>query len=427
MRASLVALLVFVSTVASASAWCIGAPEIGGQPVVDPVLDDDGDGLNNLQEALIGTDPENPDTDGDGVSDSEERSEGVRHLDRPSLFSIERFADPRLPAARQALVLEGTNLFRRGRRFNTGRRNGFAEVIVEETGARRLVVQRRRSNNQNRIALALGEAQADRFLGELPVHLLVETATRRRTNSLKLMDMPIRCLEPHVMGAALVRLHAELGHTRGVHDYIGIGGCGLVRPRPGQMLESTVVLTQHSLPIQGAHRITVRGPNNDSALLGSRILTPVRPLIKPDDLNPLPPGTDEIRIGDRLAVVLDPASPVNSAMEVVVDGMVADLTIPESNLDEDHDGDGLPSAAELRGGTDPLVFDTDRDGLSDGLERKVGLDPNDPDTDDDGMSDGDEMAALAAVAALMPGHEDPLAAFGEALQAGLMWMTGGDR
>jgi hypothetical protein len=419
-------LLAVVLNLSEARAWCIGAPAIDGLPVVDPVLDDDGDGLNNLQEALVGTDPEDPDTDGDGTSDSEERLEGVRHLDRPSLFSIERFADPRLPEARQALVLEGTNLFRRGRRFNAGRRNGFAEVMVEETGARRLVVQRRRANNQNRVFLALGDAQAERFLGELPAHLFVQTANRRRTNSLKLMDMPIRCLEPKLMGAAIVRLRAELGQVRTVHDYIGIGGCGLVRSGPGQMLESTVVLTEHSLPLQGAHRITIRGPHDDTSLLGSRILTPARPRIDPDDLNPLPEAATEIAVGDRLTVVLDPQAPLDDAIDVVVEGIVAELTIPESNLDEDHDGDGLASAGELRGGTDPLVFDTDRDGVSDGVERRVDLDPNDPDTDDDGIPDGAELEAAAAMEALMPGHGDPLAAFAEALHAGLMWTVPGE-
>jgi Bacterial TSP3 repeat len=424
-RGAAIALLASILAVSGASAWCIGAPAIDGQPVVDPVLDNDGDGLNNLQEALIGTDPDDPDTDGDGVPDSEEIVEGVRLLDRPSLFSIERFADPRVPEARQVLVLEGTNLFRRGRRFNTGRRNGFAEVRVEETDARRLVVQRRPSNNQNRIALELSDPQAARFLGDLPAHLSVQTANRRRTNALALMDMPIRCDEPHLMGAALVRLHAELGHTRKAHDYIGIGGCGLVRSTPGQGLESTVVLTQHALPVAGAHRITIRGPNGDAALIGSRILTPVRPLIKPDALNPLPEGTDEIEIGDRLTVVLDPDAALDGAVVVVVDGIVADLTIPESNLDEDHDGDGLSSASELRNGTDPLVFDTDRDGLSDGVERRLGLDPNDPDSDDDGIPDGAELQAAAVMAALMPGRGDPLAAFAAALHAGLMWAAPG--
>ena len=40
-----------------------------GQTGIDPNGDADGDGLTNLQEFLNGTDPTNPDTDGDGVVD----------------------------------------------------------------------------------------------------------------------------------------------------------------------------------------------------------------------------------------------------------------------------------------------------------------------------------------------------------------------
>ena len=45
----------------------------------DAALDLDGDGLTNLEEFQSGTDPNNPDTDGDGVSDGEEVH--VRHTD----------------------------------------------------------------------------------------------------------------------------------------------------------------------------------------------------------------------------------------------------------------------------------------------------------------------------------------------------------
>lgn len=43
--------------------------------------DHDGDGLTNNQEALLGTDPLNPDTDGDGATDGEEFTAGTDPLD----------------------------------------------------------------------------------------------------------------------------------------------------------------------------------------------------------------------------------------------------------------------------------------------------------------------------------------------------------
>lgn len=46
--------------------------ELGGQNVVNPTGDDDGDSLTNADEALWGTDTKNPDTDGDNFLDGEE-------------------------------------------------------------------------------------------------------------------------------------------------------------------------------------------------------------------------------------------------------------------------------------------------------------------------------------------------------------------
>jgi YD repeat-containing protein len=50
-----------------------GQPRGGSSgPIVNPVVDSDGDGLPDWVEVLIGTDPFNPDTDGDGLSDGDE-------------------------------------------------------------------------------------------------------------------------------------------------------------------------------------------------------------------------------------------------------------------------------------------------------------------------------------------------------------------
>jgi hypothetical protein len=49
-------------------------------PPSDPALDSDSDGLTNLQEAQLGTDPNRADTDGDGFNDGQEVQAGYNPL-----------------------------------------------------------------------------------------------------------------------------------------------------------------------------------------------------------------------------------------------------------------------------------------------------------------------------------------------------------
>jgi len=71
-------------------------------------------------------------------------------------------------------------------------------------------------------------------------------------------------------------------------------------------------------------------------------------------------------------------------------------------FDADTDGDGIDDGVEIGAGTsstaydpgvdtDPLDADSDDDGLADGAEAGVGTDPLNPDTDGDGLRDGVEL------------------------------------
>jgi len=85
--------------------------------------------------------------------------------------------------------------------------------------------------------------------------------------------------------------------------------------------------------------------------------------------------------GQEIAVGTDPLAVVSSPADVL-----------------DLDGDGLSGAEELAAGTDPDFADTDGDGHSDGVERIIGSDPADSsitnlmlaDTDGDGLADNEE-------------------------------------
>ena len=62
----------------------------------------------------------------------------------------------------------------------------------------------------------------------------------------------------------------------------------------------------------------------------------------------------------------------------------------------DTDDDGLPDQMEIVRGTNISLGDTDHDGLLDGLEVSFGTNPLQPDTDSDGMNDGWEYQHRAA-------------------------------
>jgi hypothetical protein len=65
---------------------------VGGTPGAGVVLDTDGDGLSDTNEALAGTNPLNPDTDSDGSLDGAEVQAGTDPLDSSSIFRIIRLS-----------------------------------------------------------------------------------------------------------------------------------------------------------------------------------------------------------------------------------------------------------------------------------------------------------------------------------------------
>jgi len=93
--------------------------------------------------------------------------------------------------------------------------------------------------------------------------------------------------------------------------------------------------------------------------------------------------------------------------EVLIDG--TDPLVPSDDL-VDTDGDGLSDFVETNvHGTDPLDPDSDDDGLSDGEEvLTVGTDPLDPDSDNDRLLDGEEVAGADGLPGT-PDGTDPLA------------------
>ncbi len=353
----LLAVLPLLALRVSAHAWCVG-----GAP---PALDEDNDGLNDIQERFFGTDPNNADTNGNGVLDGDEDNDhdGIPNKDEPTIFSLEGFVDPFAVRSRNiALVIEGTNLF-----------PNFVGSInrINFVQARQLVwsTARRRLNKRVRLYLRMPWTRAQKLVGKLAV----ETAVGQ-TNLLSFERMNCPGGPPQVMAAAIVNLKTRLKGVTYHLSYVAIGGCNLI-DREGKRARTRVRLADHD--------VLLRVPYGGIQMLPTRIMIPARGTAKPD---PIYPYSDNINVGDPIAIVTDDG-PSNT---VTVEPPIADLRIPADDLTEDHDQDGLTSDVELQIGTDPLAYDTDHDKLSDGQEIERGTDPLDPDTNRDGLLDGDE-------------------------------------
>ena len=121
-----------------------------------------------------------------------------------------------------------------------------------------------------------------------------------------------------------------------------------------------------------------------------------------DETNPLDEDTDGDRLldGDEVHGT-GPLAPWGATNPLVRDtdrGGVADGdevddgSDPTDPGDDDPDGDGLTNDEEAIYNTNPDLADTDGDGLQDGVEVDLGTDPTEADTDMDGLTDGEEIS-----------------------------------
>jgi len=327
-----------------AGAWCVG----GAPPAGDP----DDDGLNDVQEQFFGTDPNNPDTDGNGIRDGDEDfdHDGIPNEDEPIIFSLEGFVDPfAKPPRDYALVIEGTNLFSLARQL---------KVDFPDKGRAFRVQRVRKLNREVRVYLRVTRKEARSLAGSA-----IKLHGHRDTNLIHFMRMHCEPGPPVLMKAAFVHMKTRLKGVRHDFDYVAIGGCNLL-DRKGSRARTLVRFADHDLKI--------RAPYGGIATLPSRIIIPA---IHCEAAAPEPhPFAQVVCLRDQVSIVTDEGE----SGTVPVEGEIANIRIPQADLGEDHDQDGLTSVDEIQRGTDPLVFDTDHDRDPDGLEVSLGHDPLDP-------------------------------------------------
>jgi hypothetical protein len=337
----LLALLVLSPAVASA--WCInGAP----QP-----LDSDGDGLNDTQEAFFGTDPNQVDTDHDGISDADEDADGdgISNINELTIFSLERFPDPFDAKERRDLVIiEGTNLFSKKRAVRTL----IAEVGTPKTASFARFRAGRQSNLSFdvRVARRLDKNKTGkvRLLNRLGYSNVVQFAPA----------MPCDDGLPHMMASAPLIIRTRIAGSPITLRYLAIGGCNLVDINTKKKTTSALI------------HINAGVYSYSNARFGGIGNLPTR-LIVPEKLPGLPP----VVTGDLISV----ETSHGVTMSVPYDSApIANIFVPRFALDDDHDLDKASSRDEILLGTDPLLPDTDGDGIYDGVEIKYGSDPLDP-------------------------------------------------
>ena len=305
--------------------------------------DDDGDGINDADEALIGTDPLLFDTDGDGNSDGVDDfdGDGISNDDE----SDENAAIPTdtLPA------------------------DGYYDIVT-----------------------AFGTTPLDTDGDGIPD----TTDTDDDGDGINDADEALIGTDP-----LLFDTDGD-GNSDGVDDFDGDG-----ISNADESDENAGIITD-TAPVDGNPDITFADtdgdgiPNStdtdddgdgindaDEALIGTD------PLLFDTDGDGNSDGVDDF---DGDGITNDDESDENAAIPTDVDGLPGnDIVTPldtdqdgiPNTTDTDDDGDGINDADEALIGTDPLLFDTDGDGNSDGVD----------DFDGDGITNADESDENAAI------------------------------
>ncbi len=379
----------------------------GGVNSSDPNnRDTDGDGLDDGAEFVAGTNPINPDTDGDSLSDGDEVNGSP--ASNPRLVDSDSDGAPdaleRRVGTNPLSAASVTTIFRGGigiHFVSLSDMNGTLGTnettgVVPQTRWNDTLALRswtRPSGNKADILTPLA-GQIVRSDGTIVTNLTFswagdasEASRNRGASDRKLMNGYIRAYNAGSLALTLSNIpfanYDLYVHVGGSYD----GQRGRIRlgenPATDRQFETMTTAPQKEfVELQPGLTNFQRGNFVRFANLTAGTAT-----LDVTNHNGWSLGIHAVQIVDRNLDADDSGIPDWYEMKHALHPGSAALTAA------DLDGDGLSNAQEFQHGTDPRKADTDGDGLTDGQEVALGTNPLNADSDGDGLSDSAEVNA----------------------------------
>lgn len=335
--------------------------------------DCDQDGLNNDGETLAGTDNNNPDTDSDGINDGDEVNAGTDPLDPCDPNSgpcqgptaVDDQASTPLNTALNIDVLANDDFGPNG--------PAAASISIITTGNGTTTVNDNGTPND----------PTDDSIDYTPV----TDFQGLDSFTYQICDASATCVEATVT--------------------VDVGNC-LSNPTAdcdNDGINNETEVANGSDPSNGcdpnAGAIADADCDNDNLTSTEEAALGTDPGNSDTDFDGVNDGT-EVLNGTNPLDSCDPNINALSTNDCDNDGLdnAGEITAGTDNTNPDTDGDGLTDGEEVTNGSDPLnacspvttpEADCDGDGLTNGEEATLGTDPNDADTDNDNLSDGTEV------------------------------------
>jgi hypothetical protein len=333
------------------------------------VFDSDGDGLSNAEEISLGTDPNDPDTDDDGVRDGAEPNPSD-DTDGDGLIN------PLDPDSDDDGLFDGTE--RSVTLAGVGTNTAAGNFVADADPTTRTSMLDRDTDDGS-----VGDGAEDaNHNGRIDAG---ETDPNNPADDLAVTDSDgdgLGDVEEGLLGTDPFDADTD---DDGVIDGAepnpadDTDGDGLINPLdPDSDNDGLFDGTERGVTAPDADTDTSRG----NYVADADPATRTSPLVRDTDHGGKSDGAEDANHDGRIdAGERDPNNPA------------------DDNLVLDTDGDGLADAEEAFLGTDPLDPDTDDDGVRDGAEFNPSADtdgdglinPLDPDSDNDGLFDGTEQ------------------------------------